>query len=360
MRLTDEYIEEQRQQYPDLVVLNLGNNLGPDSDKNETILKSLKLLSPSLDMEESNSKIKVFADRNIVVIGQEGGNDLVDLKRTMEPYSKFSDRIFLSKNHTDAFLKKVLISGLFTQIISSNTTPRDHEPDGRERKNPDLLLKLDDAVQIVPLGAQGVLQNFPVVEMKISKIMMNNTEKPLFGGVEPTFSWEKSFHVKWLTPEYEKSSILDQVLSHQSKIAKEKFINQEATRLKEFKSTSYVGAKACQQCHSKEYDVWKNSKHSHAIQTLIRVDKHQDNQCIGCHVVGWSNKGYVSEEKTPHLSGVQCENCHGARKQHLTDLQPVKNNPRNVCQECHKGQHSPEFDFKDYWLKIEHGKSATL
>ncbi len=82
----------------------------------------------------------------------------------------------------------------------------------------------------------------------------------------------------------------------------------------------FVGSAKCQECHQDAWDVWSNSKHAHATETLANLDppRQFDAECVSCHVVGWSPQdyfpyttGYESLDKTPHLVGNGCENCHG-------------------------------------------------
>ena len=56
------------------------------------------------------------------------------------------------------------------------------------------------------------------------------------------------------------------------------------------------------------------SRHSHAYETLNRVNKAFDPECLSCHVTGWGeNGGFISEVDTPKLKNVQCEVCHSQR-----------------------------------------------
>jgi hypothetical protein len=89
----------------------------------------------------------------------------------------------------------------------------------------------------------------------------------------------------------------------------------------------YIGSDACGKCHEKAYDIWKASKHSHAYETLVQAKHPSNNQfdgeCIVCHTVGFGyNTGFTSEQATPKLMNVGCENCHGPGSLHAK-------NPKN-------------------------------
>lgn len=122
-------------------------------------------------------------------------------------------------------------------------------------------------------------------------------------------------------------------------------------------SDVYAGTEKCRSCHEPAYSVWKNSKHSQAWATL-KADKHDaDPDCVGCHTVGiQSSGGFIIEEKTPHLTNVGCESCHGSGSEHIKAPEKVKMPTvgQDSCSPCHKLEHSPNFRFSEYWHKIKH------
>lgn len=141
----------------------------------------------------------------------------------------------------------------------------------------------------------------------------------------------------------------------------------------------FVGSEKCATCHEESYKVWKRSGHSQALATLEKADppRQFDPECLSCHVVGWNGQGffpydsgYASRDKTPHLSDVGCESCHGPGEKHVVaeaggDLELQKKLQKamvvtraeaenHTCRTCHDLDNSPEFDFKTYWPLIEH------
>lgn len=120
---------------------------------------------------------------------------------------------------------------------------------------------------------------------------------------------------------------------------------------------AFAGSKACAPCHAKETRVWKESAHSHALATLESEGQDRDPDCTYCHVVGLkSTQGFVSRSQTPNFADVGCESCHGPGKLHT--MNPAKNKLKDAgkesCTTCHNTEHSPTFDFDEYWKKIEH------
>ena len=152
----------------------------------------------------------------------------------------------------------------------------------------------------------------------------------------------------------------------------------------------FVGSESCGECHTKAFEVWKNSEHFTATESLVKppnsrsmIPRHFDPECLSCHVTGWNpqryypySSGFASLEKTPKLTGNGCENCHGAGSAHVaaesgdTDLAEDAINALRVkmrlplaeakdrCIQCHDQDNSPEFhhdgSFEKYWAEIAH------
>ena len=157
---------------------------------------------------------------------------------------------------------------------------------------------------------------------------------------------------------------------------------------------SFIGSEACEECHSYEYDVWKKSLHSHALDSLVNpgerseVPRHFDPECLSCHVVGWNPQqhypyvsGYLGLEATPKMHHVGCETCHGPGAEHVAaesgDQKPSAelvdelrlsvrlplDEAERKCLECHDLDNSPEFQkegaFEKFWKEIEHSKAKA-
>lgn len=157
----------------------------------------------------------------------------------------------------------------------------------------------------------------------------------------------------------------------------------------------YAGVESCKECHKKAYDVWKDSGHAHAYESLITgregtknpIPRNHDPECIACHTTGWEpqqmfryESGFYSAEKTPHLKGQQCENCHGPAAHHnelearwKKDEKSVKKDDlvaarhrlkltvaeakKTLCYRCHDLDNDPNFSsatFPKYWEQIAH------
>ena len=131
----------------------------------------------------------------------------------------------------------------------------------------------------------------------------------------------------------------------------------------------FVGVDACKTCHPKTVEHWATTKHAVAFETLLKDPKpntQYDAECILCHTTGFEyNSGWVSAEKTPHLLGNQCENCHGPASRHIADpdnvelrkpmvLTAERADKNRQCIQCHDEENSREFEFIGYESEIHH------
>ncbi len=152
----------------------------------------------------------------------------------------------------------------------------------------------------------------------------------------------------------------------------------------------FIGSETCGDCHTKAYEVWKNSEHATAMESLIHppnkrgaIARHFDPECLSCHTTGWNPQkyypyegGYLSLTETPKLVAQGCENCHGpgeehagvesgdieaddARTQALREAMRLPlEKAREKCLECHDVDNSPDFHkegaFEKYWAEIVH------
>lgn len=151
----------------------------------------------------------------------------------------------------------------------------------------------------------------------------------------------------------------------------------------------FVGSATCGECHTQAFEVWQNTPHHHATETLvhpgerIEIPRHHDPECLSCHVTGWNpqgyfpyKSGYVDLQQSMHLHGNGCENCHGPGSRHVAaemgdlDLDEAAKQALRVemrlpldqaekkCAECHDLDNDPDFQlegaFAEYWEKIKH------
>jgi hypothetical protein len=150
----------------------------------------------------------------------------------------------------------------------------------------------------------------------------------------------------------------------------------------------FIGSDKCGECHTTAYDIWKNTPHYHATDSIVEppersMARHFDPECLSCHVTGWNPQkyfpyrtGFVSIEQSQHLTGNGCENCHGPGAQHAnaesgdidstkeemeafrTQMKLTLDRSQDKCLECHDIDNSPDFHkdgaFESYWDKVKH------
>ncbi|WP_415517725.1 MAG: multiheme c-type cytochrome [Desulfovibrio aminophilus] len=120
-------------------------------------------------------------------------------------------------------------------------------------------------------------------------------------------------------------------------------------------TASFVGSKACGQCHEGEYSRFsKYSKKAHSWKSIAVMRKKLTPQelqgCYDCHTTGHGKPGgFVSIEKTPDLADVGCETCHGPGSVHAASGDPkdIQRTPTlEGCQTCHNAERVADFRFK--------------
>jgi hypothetical protein len=158
----------------------------------------------------------------------------------------------------------------------------------------------------------------------------------------------------------------------------------------------FAGSKVCAECHLSATEVYENTPHFHATETMVsKVDppRHFDPECISCHATGWEPQkyfpfetGFLGLKETPDLTGNGCENCHGPAAEHVAaergdieaseeELEKFRaalrlkivdnegnksgqvykeNGVVHMCMQCHDLDNSPDFDFQTYWPKVKH------
>lgn len=223
--------------------------------------------------------------------------------------------------------------------------------------------------------AQSLAQRFPLFQLVVAAHAGDAAagtprqlgETLLIGGGEKgkhltqvgfsAAAWKPSKpRVLVLGPDVPEDATLLQLKSlYLERLSEEKLLEkQPRTPLPEGKY--YAGSAACAGCHQSAHATWTRSTHSRALQTLTREKHDRDPECVGCHVVGLERVGgFVDLARTPDLSGVGCESCHGPAGAHVKDpKQRLGVAGAASCGTCHVPEHSPGFDYTRYWARIRH------
>ncbi|MFC1636703.1 multiheme c-type cytochrome [Planctomycetota bacterium] len=127
----------------------------------------------------------------------------------------------------------------------------------------------------------------------------------------------------------------------------------------------YAGSESCSSsdCHAYEYIEWTDNIHASAYATLEEVGSQYDPECVVCHVIGMDyESGFISEQQTPHLKDVGCENCHGPGSEHNKKPHEVKTSePKMTCIQCHTPEHSSDYAGNEeaFKEKIKHWREPN-
>lgn len=106
----------------------------------------------------------------------------------------------------------------------------------------------------------------------------------------------------------------------------------------------FLGPENCKRCHEDQYKNWSQTPHAHAFATLEKDKKHDDPNCVKCHVTGGEDPdGYAANRTTPDLRNVGCEVCHGKGTEH--DRSTPLAITEAMCRTCHQGEFEKGFNF---------------
>jgi hypothetical protein len=118
----------------------------------------------------------------------------------------------------------------------------------------------------------------------------------------------------------------------------------------------YLGAENCASCHPREFELWSETPHAHAFETLVGAGQEALPECFMCHVTGHGDPiGYdPAVQGDSRLVNVQCEACHDKGSRHARDGSYGRALLMQSCGKCHDSVNSPNFDPEIYWLMMEH------
>lgn len=122
----------------------------------------------------------------------------------------------------------------------------------------------------------------------------------------------------------------------------------------------YSGEEFCSVCHPQQHDTWSLTHHAYAFTTLAEHGADRDEECVGCHTVGFGEPGgYSLESRQRFLEGVQCENCHGRGGPHQSPEFAAKGYEA-ACATCHTPEHSLRFVFGERLPLVSHAVNAQF
>lgn len=268
-----------------------------------------------------------------------------------------------------------------------------------------LVKKFPEIQIVVTAGGAGVPDQEPERIPGCFAYIIRTGEKGMFGGVVGVFMDRKQpvrySRVK-LSSRFEDSQpMLDRFLAYQNDLKQHGFDQLGVTPVPHpfDPARKYVGNEACVDCHEHAAEVFANSHHAHATESIIKppnsrsaITRIHDPECVSCHVTGWDaqqyspyESGYFDAAKSAHLQANGCENCHGPGSRHVAfenrELEVADKDfdrlekayqeemrltladaKKSKCYSCHDIDNSPAFQedgaFEEFWAQIDHNEEA--
>ena len=203
-----------------------------------------------------------------------------------------------------------------------------------------------------PIDSITYINNTPIASpgtegkyIGIAKYSINNTVME-----------RKSVEVIPLESKYKDSREMISLLKEYQQILADEDLLSKIPQTPLLNGLSYVGSSICGMCHKVVYEHWSKTTHGTSYGTLVRKGYQYDPECIKCHTTGYGDiSGFLNYEKNNNLINVGCESCHGAGSRHImyvTETYGVTD--ESDCVICHESEHSPKFQYNEYWKKIKH------
>lgn len=413
IRRVANFLLKQKSLVPDLLVLGLGNNENPqfqDAVESKILLAMLSAVEPTATLYNnieladvhfgsgkelvqqnyvlSNVKEDVkllrpykaeIETKDAIIFGfvspEKEPSKLKPLakslvKKWQQKVAKSGRNSILLFSGSQSELEKIIAANLFDTIIRSNSNSFTAAFDHREKEKPESLIENfhNKTVFQVPLGGLGIVLGGGAEKVKApsleSLFKVRTCSATSNSGLtntcdasgQPSLLGEPKDNLIWLTREYEDKLQFADKFNELAQLRSNHFDTYAEKRKADLNESPYAGSLACKGCHEKAFEIWSKSDHAHAYATLEKDGQSKNMECVACHVVGYEEKGgFASKEFSPQFANVQCENCHGPRLAHIANPSVKSNiNAKDVCVSCHKGAHSPEFKFEEYWSRIRH------
>ncbi len=217
---------------------------------------------------------------------------------------------------------------------------------GHRVDRPDLYIEKVNNTYVIPVGEKGKY---------LGKITLRLKRKHL-GTEQYVSSDSPAIETIAIDERYEDSLEINTLLGIYQQRLKDEELVKNVFKAEHSSNLAFIGNNDCSVCHKKIFKHWEETSHASAYETLVKSGHEYDPECLECHVIGLNYfTGFETIETTPELKGVGCESCHGPGSNHKeTPSKDYGKADVDQCIICHESEHSPNFQYEDYWKKIVH------
>ncbi len=227
---------------------------------------------------------------------------------------------------------------------------------------PALYLERVNDTSVVPVGEKGKylgvitfqLEHGQDGKARNGKTSIPNSRLEYYG--LGTQMEESAVEIILVDERFENSPEIERLLKIYQQRLKDEELLKRVFKVDPPSNLTFVGNDDCAVCHNKIFRHWTETRHASAYETLVRVEHEYDPECVSCHTIGLHYfTGFETIESTPKLKDVGCESCHGPGSNHKeTQSKDYGSVNADSCVICHEDEHSPNFQFEEYWQKIVH------
>lgn len=375
-----QYLKDTRSQHPHLLLVDTGDHF-----KEPTRQGKLKAETLLIATEKMQYDAIALGDRDMVY-GSKFLKDRAQLpwiagNLMIDQFEPIRSMVKSFSNGLKVGVLAVADPGLFYDhfgltITDPKQTARKLIAHMRDTEKPDLIVLLTHAERQTALGyldLDGVdivinghiVNESDVIDMKPvrknGKLFVQSSPRGQKMGelrvqVDPAGNKSLTHHMVKLDSSVKTDPEMVKLYEQYNEEVEAMFFETLAGKRSRRNKSVYAGDTLCKTCHSAEHTVWSGSRHGRAYDTLRKINKAFDPECLVCHVVGFNLAGgFISELDTPGLKNVQCEVCHGPGRNHASAPKPgFGGQAKQACKQCHVKNHSPRFNYAEYWPKIKH------
>jgi len=375
-----QYIKDTRSQHPHLLLVDTGDHF-----KEPTRQGKLKAETLLIATEKMQYDAVALGDRDMLYgpkfLKEHNQIPWIAGNLRIDKFEPIRSKVKIFSNGLKAGILAVADPDLFydhvgLKVTDPKQTARKLITHMRETENPDLIVLLTHserhtALEYLDLDGVDVVINGHIVTesdvidlkpvRKNGKLFVQSSSRGQKMGelrvqLDPQGNKSMSHQLVKLDSSVKFDPEMVKLYEHYNEKVETMFFETLAGKRNGRNKSVYAGDTQCKTCHPAEHTVWSGSRHGRAYDTLRKINKAFDPECLGCHVVGFNLAGgFISELDTPALKNVQCEVCHGPGRSHASAPQTgFGGQAKEACKQCHVINHSPRFNYAEYWPKIKH------